>query len=204
MVFDPALVDRAVPPGTNADDNRLEALNLILRGWPAEAAVTPEGFLYVTADTDSAVVNTALTDGLGGTVIRSDGSSTRVGVYNAVVARGNNAAGTAIQAVAYDRTTPKRDGGPFSELPVPLFYDTPFVNNQKVAQIIAATRLRTLLRQAARSFDVEMVPNPAIQVGDRLALTVAREVPGLQVLVDALTLPLTADGGAMTMRVRVA
>lgn len=195
--FDAALVDRSVPASVTFDDDRLQALQNTLTAWPAVAEVTNEGFLYVTSADDPTAVSVALSSLARGTVIEAHGSSTRDGVYNAVVAQGTAADGQLVRGVAYDNTGPKRSGGPFSDLPVPLYFDSPLITTQAQAQAAANTRLATLKRGTGQIFDVEMVPHPALQVGDLVTLDGA---PGV---VEKLTLPLTAGGGSETLEVRM-
>jgi len=194
--FDPTLSDRAVPTSVNYDDDRLGALNATLAAWPAVAEVNADGYLYVTSASDPATVSLALSSGTGGTVIEKATTSTREGIYNAVVAQGTASDGALVRGVAYDTTGPKRSGGPFNELPVPLFFDSPLITTQAQANTAAASRLVTLKRQTGVFYDVRMVPHPALQTGDRVTLD------GLAGVVEALTLPLTAGGGEQTLRVR--
>ncbi len=201
--FDSALTDRSVPANSNYDDDRLQALDITLAAWPAVADVNAEGYLYVTTADDTAVVSLALTSGAGGTIIEASGESTRDGVYNAVVAQGTTSDGGLVRGVAYDTTGPKRYGGPFNELAVPLYLDSPLITTQAQANSAAASRLKTLKRSTSTNYDVEMVPHPALQVGDRVTLTDASlgldAAPGI---IEMTKLPLTADGGAMSLRVR--
>lgn len=195
--FDPALVDRAVPASVNYDQDRLDALNVTLAAWPATAEVTNEGFLYVTSVADPAVVSLELSSGQGGTVISRTGASTRDGVYNAVVAQGQTDDGQVVRGVAYDLNGPKRSGGPFNELPVPFYFDSPLIRTAAQAQAAANSRLMTMKRSTSQTYDVEMVPHPALQAGDRVLLD------GKHGIVERLNLPLTAGGGVEALKVRV-
>lgn len=194
--FDTVLSDRAVPSSVQYDDDRLEALAETLAAWPAVAEVTSEGFLYVTTADDPADVSVALSTTTGGTVIQKVGKSTRDGVYNAVVAQGTTTDGGLVRGVAYDTTGPKRNGGPFNELPVPLFFDSPLIQTQSQANAAAASRLQTLKRSTSLEYDVRMVPHPALQAGDRIT------VDGVPYIIEQLSLPLTAGGGEQKLRVR--
>lgn len=194
--FDAALSDRAVPASVNYDDDRLNALNATLAAWPATAEVTSEGFLYVTTTADPSTVSLELSAGVGGTIIEATGKSTRDGVYNAVVAQGTLADGGLVRGVVYDNTGPKRSGGPFNPLPVPLYFDSPLITTQAQADAAANSRLDTLRRTTSQEFSVEMVPHPALQAGDRI------EIDGTPYIVEGLTLPLTAGGGVEKLRVR--
>lgn len=201
VAFDTALVDRAVPAGVNYDDDRLGAVQALLAAWPAEGHVTEDGYYLVAAAADATTVSLALTDGAGGTVITASGTSSRDGVYNAVVARGTTADGGVVQGVSYDITSPAGIGKPFNDLPVPFFFDSPLLTTQPQAQAAAVTRLNTLMRTSAEMYDVTMVPHIGLQEGDRVTLTTDHFTarPGI---VEGLTLPYQADGGAQSLQVR--
>lgn len=197
---DAALTDRAI--GTlNYDDDRLSALMTTLAAWPATADVTADGYLYVTTADDPSLSVLTLTDGVGGTVIQASGSSTRDGVYNAVVAQGQTSDGQVVRGVAFDYTGPKRAEGPFNPLPVPLYFDSPLLTTVAQAQAAANTRLQTLRRTTSRTFEVEMVPHPAVQTGDRFTL-VTDAYGTFDAVVESLRLPLLADGGSEALTVR--
>jgi len=195
--FDSALVDRSIPSTVNYDDDRLGALETTLTAWGAVADVTPDGFLYVTSSDDPATVSLELSSGVRGTVIQSSGESTRDGVFNAVVAQGTATDGGLVRSVAYDLNGPKRSGGPFNDLPVPFYFDSPLITTQAQAAAAARTRLATIKRGTGIMKDVEMVPHPALEVGDRVTLD------GVDGIVEQYTLPLTAAGGAATAKVRL-
>lgn len=199
---DAALADRAVPGGINYDEDRLGAVLELLDAWPADAVVDPEGFLAVRSVDQAVEPVLALTDGVGGTVLRAPGASTRDGGVNAVVARGTAADGGQVQAVAYDLSGgPTSWGGPFNPLPVPYAFASPLLTTVPQCRAAAATVLARLARSAGQVFDVEMVPHPALQVGDAVTLTTA-EVTAKPCVVERLRLPYGAGGGPATARVR--
>lgn len=194
--FDAVLSDRSVPASVNYDDDRLDALNATLAAWPAVADMNSEGFLYITTADDPSTVSLELSTATGGTVIKKVGKSTRDQVYNAVVAQGTTTDGGLVRGVSYDLLGPKRSGGPFNELPVPLFFDSPLITTQAQATAAANSRLATLKRTTSQDYDVRMVPHPALEVGDRIT------VDGTAYIVEASKLPLTAGGGEQQLRVR--
>lgn len=199
--FDSALTDRAVPSGLNYDEDRLGAVNEILSAWPAEGHVDEFGVFMVGPATDSDTVVFTLTNGQGGTVIKANGNSTQDGAYNAVVARGMTSDGGVVQGVAYDLTGPKAIGGPFNDLPVPFYFDSPLITTQAQAQSAANTRMANIKRQTSRTFDVEMVPHPALQAGDRVTLTTTH-LDAVPAIVEKLSLPYKANGGSQFLTVR--
>lgn len=203
VVVDSSLTDRSVPSGINYDEDRLGAVLELLDAWPAEAAIDRDGYLLVSPATQSATPVVTLTNGTGGTVIRASGASTRENGYNAVVARGTDSTGVQIQGIAYDTSGgPKAYQGEYNPLPVPFFFPSPLLTT--VAQCTAAARtvLARLQREsAARVFEVELVPDPRLQVGDVVSIT-TDDYAGLACSIEQNSLPYLANGGAQTMRVR--
>lgn len=197
-----SLVDRPVPQGMQWDTDRMGALREVLNSWPADARVTEDGYLSIEplADSDTAVL--ALTDGVGGTVVRWQGSSSRDGAFNVVVAQGEDTAGAQVQGVAYDRvgSSPYRIGGPFSPLPVPYFYSSPLMSTVAECRAAAETTLLRLRRAAFRELGVSMVPHPGLVPGDVISVTGAG-LTGALAVVEKLSLPYSP--GEMTMTVRV-
>lgn len=191
-----SLTDRAVPTaGINWDEDRLGAVLELLDAWPATAYVDPAGFLQVVPATQSTTSVLSITDGTGGTIRAVTGTSTRDGVSNAVVARGAGSDGAQIQGVAYDYSGSATSyGGPFNPLPVPFFYFSPLLTTLEQCTTSANTILQRRLRNAGRQFEVEMVPNPALQLGD--VVTLSSEALALDAAlcsIEALSLPYLTD-----------
>jgi len=202
VTVDDALADRAVPAGINYDEDRLAAVHELLDAWPAEAVVNADGYLAVAPPADTATSVADLTDGAGGTVITAAGQSTREGAFNAVVARGTASDGAQVQGVSYDTSGgPKAYGGAFNPLPVPFFYSSPLLTTVAQAKSAARTILRRKLREVARTFTVDMVPNPALELGDAVTITTA-DVDALVCTIEGLRLPYNAGGGRQTLTVR--
>ena len=201
VLVDANLADRSVPAGINYDDDRLGAVAELVDAWPADMSVNPDGYLDVGPATQSTTPVLALTNGTGGTIIKAAGASTRDGGFNAVVARGTATDGGQVQGVAYLGTGPKMYGGPFNPLPVPYFFSSPLLTTAAQCAQSAATVLARLQRQAGLQFQVDMVPNPAVQAGDVLTIT-TDDYTDLLVSVEALRLPYTADGGSQSLTVR--
>ncbi len=195
--FDPTLADRAVPASVNYDEDRLGSLQAVLDAWPARANVTADGYLLVSPTDDPVSSVLALSSGTGGTVFGKVGKSTRDGVYNAVVAEGQTSDGQVVRGVAYDLNGPKRSGGPFNELPVPFYFSSPLITNASQAQKAANSRLLTLKRSLSFTYDLEMVPHPALQAGDRVTLD------GADGIIEKLSTPWTAGGGSQTATIRM-
>lgn len=201
--IDAGLTDRAVPAAglVNYDEDRLGAVLELLDAWPADAAVDPDGVLQVTpaVQSDTPVVELSTLS----TVQAADGSSTRAGAFNAVVARGTAADGTQVQGVAYDADvdSPTRYGGPFNPLPVPHFFASPLLATTAQATAAASTVLARLRRAAGREHTLTAVPDPRLQPGDVAAVS-TDELDAAACSIEYLRLPYLADGGAMIVRVR--
>ena len=202
VAFDGSLVDQSVPVGMQWDDDRLGGLNEVLAAWSADAYVTPDGFLQVEPLADSGSPVLSLTDGSGGTVMRWQGTTTRDGAFNVVVAQGEDSNGNQLQGVVYDvdGASPYRIGGPFSPLPVPYFYSSPLMTTVTQCRKAAATTLLRLRRTASRKLGVTLVPHPGLVNGDIISVTGAGLV-NAPCMIESMSLPYSP--GEMTLSVRV-
>lgn len=200
VAIDPALVDRAVPAGLNFDDDRLGALHHVLDAWPADAYVHPDGYLAVGPPVTSTTPVLHLTDTAGGTVLQASGGSTREGAASVVVARGTASDGGQVQGLAFDYASPQRIDGEFNPLPVPYFFDSPLLTTVGQCTAAAATILARRLRETAVEDSAEIVPHPALQVGDVVDLS-TEDRPDRVRSIEALTLPYLGDGPhSLTLR----
>jgi hypothetical protein len=197
VIFDPALVDRAVPT-LQFEEDRLTELWSVLDAWPADATVTPDGYLYVH-QVEEIDGPTSATASLNAVTIRTGAGADREGAANAVVARGTAADGGQVQGVAYDTlpTSPTWYGGPFNPLPVPEYFYSPLLTT--VAQ--CATAARTILwrrqRRTMRPFTLKCTPQPHLQPGD-----VVETRDNRVCIIEAGQLPLTPGQGEMTLTLR--
>jgi hypothetical protein len=199
---DGALVDRSVPVGMQWDEDRMGALTEVLDAWPADARVTEDGLLLIEPVSDDASPVLAITDGVGGTVVRWQGATSRDGAFNTVVAQGEDANGIQIQGVAYDTdsTSPFRIGGPFSALPVPYSFSSPLLTTVAQCRAAATTRLLNLRRSASRKLTATMVPHPGLITGDVVSVTGAGLV-SQPCMIEVLSLPY--GSGEMTLTLRL-
>lgn len=203
VVVDAALTDRSVPGGINWDEDRLSAVWELLDAWPADARVTPQGYLSVVPASDSTSSVLTLTDGAGGTILRPCGSSTRDDACTLVVARGQASDGGQVQGVAYDATGGPLDvAGAFNPLPVPAFFTSPLLTTVAQCSAAAATVLARKRRNAARRQTVEMVPHPGLEGGDAVTVT-GGTLAGQRCIVESLDLPYLPDDGPEYLTVRV-
>lgn len=204
VMISSSLVDRSVPSGLNFDDDRLGWVEGLLDAWPAEAYVTPSGFLMVRPAASPVASDSvlSLTDQAGGTVIQAVGSSTREGAYTAVVAKGTASDGGQVLGVAYDTSSgAHRANGPFNPLPVPYEFASPLLTTVDQCNAAAATVMARIRRETAQEYEVTMVPHPALQAGDVVKLTTAA-FTDLPCTIEYLSLPYLAAGGSQTLRVR--
>lgn len=197
-----SLADRAVPQGIQWDTDRMGALREVLTAWPADARVTEDGYLSIEPLTDSDTPVLDLTDGVGGTVIRWQGNTSRDGAFNAVVAQGEDSSGAQIQGVAYDRvgSSPFRIGGPFSPLTVPHFYYSPLLTTVAECRAAAESTLQRLRRSAFRKLGVTMLPHPGLVPGDVITVTGAG-LTGALAVVERMSLPYSPGEMSLTVRV---
>jgi len=213
--FDSAPTDRTAPTGITWSDSRLDNVYSVLDAWPAQARITENGHLEVTAvPSDPTTVDVVFdfTDGTGGTAMEYNTSITRDGAFNSVVAKGQYPdtagakAGQEIIATSYDTDpdSPYRYGGPFSPYLVPFGYESPLMTTLAKVQEAGNTRLRTLRLKASRTVQITCVPHPALQLGDAVSVTSIRlGLDGEVGRIQAMTLPYSPEGGAMQVTVRL-
>lgn len=196
-----APTDRSVPTsGINWDEDRLGAVLELLDAWAADATVTEGGQLQVSSALAAVSSVATLTDGAGGTVVRANGSSSRDGGFNVVVARGTASDGGQLLGTAYDTVSNRAYGGTWSPYPVPYFYASPLLTTTAQCTDAARTILARLLRTAGASYTVSMRPDPTLELGDGVTL-VTDAFTGL-CTIEASTLPYVGGSGAQTLTVR--
>lgn len=200
VTFAGSLTDRSVPLGMQWDSDRLGALTEVLDAWPADARVTEDGYLLVEPVVDIGTSVLSLTDGIGGTVMRWKGTSTRDSAFNVVVAQGEDSNGNQLVGTAYDTTSPYRVGGPFSPLPVPYFYSSSLLTTVAQCRNAASSALTRLRRTADRQMEVTMLPHPGLQLGDTITAT-SDTLDGRLCTIEKFTLPYSPGEMAATIRV---
>lgn len=166
---------------------------------------------FVIADAPTTTGEPAWTvrAGEGGVLVRASSSTSRDGVFNAVVVRGESPSGDSAPsfAVAYDDdpTSPTRYGDPHAGAfgQVPRFESYPTITSYQQA----LTTARGLLAQsvgAASTLEASSVPNPALEPGDLIHVIPDPTDPAGSVrahIVDGYTLSLRA-GAEFPIRTR--
>lgn len=190
-----------VPSGLMWDVDRGKAVDDLAQSIGAEVFATPDGqFRIRNVPTLNDPVSWTASEGPGGTLVTAGRQVTRDGVYNAVITVVERANGDLpLRFLAEDANpgSPTYVGGLFGR--VPRFLRNPLVTNAEqgaqagvalLARSIGATRLRT----------ITCVPNPAAEAGD----VINAAVKGMTEthIADTFSLPLHADGGAMTVGTR--
>lgn len=192
--------DRSVPTGVNYDEDRLGAVRELLDAWAADGVVTEDGYLRVVPAADDLTPVVTLTDGVGGTVVRANGSSSRDGGFNAVVARGTASDGGQVQGVTYDTTSNHAYGTAWSPYPVPYFFASPLLTTIDQCTQAARTVLARLKRTAGATFAVEMRPDPRLQLGDAVQVDFG-DFSGV-CSIEGQTLPYFGGTGSHLLTVR--
>lgn len=201
-----APADRTVPSGMAWDESRADAIDELLTAWPARAELDSTGTLVVLPEniTASTPADVVLAEGQGGTVVLTSRSGSRDGLYNVVVARGEDTSSTtAAPVTGYAADTasgsPTDVNGPMGELVT--FFASPLLRTKAQADAAAATILARSLR-SAEIVPVTCLPDPRIGVNTRVDVT---RLDGTTVTGIVLTskLPLTGKGGAQQLTLGV-
>jgi hypothetical protein len=203
VVIDDDLVDRNIPSVLEFSTSRIQAFYDTLDAWPAEAFMGQNGYVLIRPLVESRTSLLTLTHGVRGTIIESSGTDTAEGSWNVVVVRGKDASGDLVQGVAYnlDAKHPKQYGGPFSKLPLPYVYESDMVDSLSAARATANSILQRKKKYNSVSYQITLIPHPALQVGDVITINTDQEKAQL-VEITRLSLPYTHDGGAMHITVR--
>jgi hypothetical protein len=186
----------------DAGADRWDAVTQLATAMQAEIYVDAQNRFVITDLPDPAIGTVAwdITEGDGGTLISSARSTPRTGVYNAVVASGeNSSSGIApVSATAKDTdpTSPTRWGGPFGKV------------TKTISSALWVTTGACLAAAQYALFDalapnvqtsLSSLPNPALEGNDILRLVYSGRKE--RYLVQSLAIPLTPDGSfSLTLR----
>lgn len=200
-----APTDRRVPSGMAWDEDRAEAIEELLTAWPARLELDPDGVLIVLpADLASQPADVQLVEGQGGTVVQRSSSATREGLYNVVVARGEDTENTDAPpvtgyAAVENPSSPLFVRGPMGE--VVTFFASPLLRTVDQATVAANTLLAKGQRVAS-SVPVAVLPDPRLGINTRIDLALATGET-LRTTVLSSSLPLTGEGGAQSLTLGV-
>ena len=195
------LTDRAVGSTLtqNWDEDRMSALRGLATNWPADIRVDDTGVLLATPEREVGDPVRAWVHGEASAYVTIGTDAIRDEIYNAVVARGEDANGNPVQATAVDNVTssPTYYYGPFGRRP--RFYESPLITTKTQALASAASVLRRELRRT-RQITVQAPPDPRLELLDTVAVT--DDTGTITVgLLTGIDLPLTAQDGAATYTV---
>lgn len=191
-----------VPSGLMWDVDRGKAVDDLAQSIGAEAFAIPDGSGFrvrnvpTLLDTPSWTVN----EGVNGTLVTAGRAVGRDGVYNVVITVVERANGDVpLRFVAEDTNvgSPTYVGGLFGR--VPRFLRNPLVTNAEQGEVAGYALLARSIG-ATRTRNITCVPNPAAEAGDVITARVA----GVDEthIADTFTLPLHAEGAAMTVGTR--
>lgn len=191
-----------VPSGLMWDTDRGQAVDDLAQSIGAEVFATPDGAGFRVRNVPTLYDPPSWTalEGAGGTLVTAGRSVGREGVYNVVVGVIERANGDIpLRFIAEDTNvgSPTYVGGLFGR--VTRFLRNPLVTSAAqgetatialLARSIGATRTRT----------ITCVPNAAAEAGDVITALVAGATETH--IADTFSLPLHAEGGAMTVGTR--
>ncbi len=195
--------DGTIGPGLSWDRDRGQAVDDLATSIGVDVWAGPDGTWHITSPPtlDQPAVWT-LTDGANGTVVSDQRTVSRRGVYSTVVVvleRADGSTPSQVVVADTDPTSPTYVGGPFGR--VPRFYRSPLIANNTQA-LLAGQALLQRSTGLTRTRQITCVPNPALEVGDRIDISVGGQLE--QHLVDSFELPLGVDNPAMTIVTRLA
>jgi hypothetical protein len=202
----PPLDDPAVPSTLTYTESRRDALAALAAAADVRVFMNNAGNLDIRplillGGPAPLTPDWTLSAGPDGGLFDLEETLSRDGVYNAIVARGEQTGDHApVQGIAYETrpTSPTRWDGPYGR--VPAFMASPLLDSQQAADKAATTRLGTLLAARDRQVTVYGPPNPAVLPG----LTIIRAVtPHVTYtgLCSAMTLPCGPRKAAYVLRV---
>ena len=128
-----AMTDRALPGSLTTDweEDRMAAVRSLAAAWPADLRVDPDGVLVATPErVVQSSPHVSWVHGQANAYVSLGGGALRDEVYNAVVARGEKADGSPVQATAVDNNpaSPTYFYGPYGRRQ--RFYESPLITTQ--------------------------------------------------------------------------
>ena len=174
VIVSDALTNRSCP-SMSWGESRIDAIYEIADAWPARLREGPDGVLYVLPPVPAITERpeTTLTDGEAGTVIGVTRQGSRAGIFNRIVARGqeqDDAGQPRFQAIIDQTTGPLRTSGPYGI--VTKFFSSPLITSKQAALNSATTMLATSVRQKT-TVPVTHAPNPTLALDTPVELITA-------------------------------
>lgn len=174
VIVSDALTNRPCP-SMSWGESRIDAIYEIADAWPARLREGPDGVLYVLPPVPAITERpeTTLTDGDAGTVIGVTRQGSRAGIFNRIVARGqeqDDAGQPRFQAIIDQTTGPLRTSGPYGI--VTRFFSSPLITSKQAALNSATTMLATSVRQKT-TVPVTHTPNPTLTLDTPVELITA-------------------------------
>lgn len=174
VIVSDALANRPCP-SMSWGESRIDAAYEIADAWPARLREGPDGVLYVLPPVPAITERpeTTLTDGEAGTVIGVTRQGSRAGIFNRIVARGqeqDDAGQPRFQAIIDQTTGPLRTSGPYGI--VTKFFSSPLITSKQSALNSATTMLATSVRQKT-TVPVTHAPNPTLTLDTPVELITA-------------------------------
>ena len=174
VIVSDALTNRACP-SMSWGESRIDAVYELTDAWPARLREGPDGVLYVLPPTPSITERpeTTLTDGEAGTVIGVTRQGSRNGIFNRIVARGqeqDDAGQPRFQAIVDQTTGPLRTSGPYGV--ITKFFSSPLITSKSAAFDSAVTMLATSVRPKT-TVPVTHAPNPTLTLDTPVELITA-------------------------------
>jgi Domain of unknown function (DUF5047) len=189
--FNPAAID--LEAEYVGDEDRFGFIKDICTAYGKIMYWDYRGHLVISDPPDPTVVVYDVNYGQGGVLVQLARHLDREGVYNSVVATGEQA-DPSIPPV----TAIARDGNPLSPTYVngkfglvPRYYSSPFITNQTQAQS-AADKILQQSMGLPYSIDFTTVPNPALEVLDPIRVTYSSDTTAEVHVIQSLTIPLTS------------
>lgn len=199
-----ALTNRSLPASLTTDwtEDRMAAVRAVQTNWPCDLRVDEDGVLVATpVRTVAATPDVEWQHGEANAYITTGGAGLRDDIYNAVVARGERANGTPVQATVVDDdpTSPTYFYGPYGRRQ--RFYESPLITSVSEAQAAARSVLRKERRRAA-TVVVTAPPDPRVEMLDTARVTLADGTTYTGLVTD-ISLPLTPLEGPATYTVGI-
>ena len=174
VIVSDALTNRPCP-SMSWGESRIDAIYEIADAWPARLREGPDGVLYVLPPVPAITERPekSLTDGDAGTVIGVTRQGSRAGIFNRIVARGqeqDDAGQPRFQAIIDQTTGPLRTSGPYGI--VTRFFSSPLITSKQAALNSATTMLATSVRQKT-TVPVTHAPNPTLALDTPVELITA-------------------------------